>query len=382
MTAHRCCPECGAELTADGGKFCGCVGPFTAEHVDPMHIRPYVDLPETADRGTRAPDLEPFARCGRDETAELPALSPHEGREAPAGREGGEPGGPGRAAPGVSGGRDGHGDYDGYDGYEEYDGYEVQAGAGTRALSPSAPRGGAHRRKRGSAPYGRNDGSERRRRPSKAVFAAAGVVAALGAGLLTAQTLTDEGSADDRSLSTDDTALPDVPSGGPTTDPSRTDDGDDAKKPSAKRTSRTGGSDSRAARDGEEHTGRAPAPRTSASSAPGGSGSDGSEGRDHDHDGGWGGGSPDRDRPRPPQDPSSPDEETLRAGDTGPQVVELQRRLKQAGTLDEDAAEDGVYSAEVQQAVAQYQARNGIRGDRYGEYGANTRRALEAQTSG
>ena len=81
MTAHRCCPECGAELTADGGKFCGCVGPFTAEHVDPMHIRPYVDLPEPEDEGSQAPDLEPFARCGQGETAEMPVVRPYDGME-------------------------------------------------------------------------------------------------------------------------------------------------------------------------------------------------------------------------------------------------------------------------------------------------------------
>ncbi|MGH3313490.1 MAG: peptidoglycan-binding domain-containing protein [Streptomyces sp.] len=63
-------------------------------------------------------------------------------------------------------------------------------------------------------------------------------------------------------------------------------------------------------------------------------------------------------------------------------MVELQRRLKQAGALEQAAPEDGRYSSTVQQAVADYQARHRVRGDRYGEYGPRTRRALESHTTG
>ena len=353
MTAHRCCPECGAELTADGGKFCGCVGPFTAEHVDPMHIRPYVDLPEPEDEGSQTPDqtpdLEPFARCGQGETAELPVVSPYDRME---------PEEPAAAPAGLP------------EGSQE---------------SPSVPRGGSHRRAkgRGGYVYGRDEGTGRRRRPAKAALAAAGVVAALGAGLLTTQALTGDGGGDDRSLSTDDTALPEIPDGGPTKESSRADERKDHKEPSRKPTSRAGTTDPRADRDSHRPS-RDPAPSTTSSAAPSTPGD--SDERGHgggwggDWDGGWGGDNG-RDRPSPPQESTQPGGETLRPGDSGPEVAELQRRLKQVGALDDDAPEDGVYSREVQQAVAEYQARNNVRGDDFGEYGPNARRVLESQTS-
>ncbi|QPP09081.1 peptidoglycan-binding protein [Streptomyces bathyalis] len=349
MTAHRCCPECGAELTADGGKFCGCVGPFTAEHVDPMHIRPYVDLPEPEDEGSQAPDLEPFARCGQGETAEMPVVRPYD-MEPEESATSGMPGETGVLPVHVHGAPQG---------------------------GPSATRGGSHRRTkgRGNYAYGRDEGDGRRRGPARVALAAAGVVAALGAGLLTTQVFTDDGGGDDRSLSTDDTALPDMPSGGPTKDPSRTEERKSDNKPSAKPTSRTAGP--RADRDSDGHTGRDPAPSGTTSAAPGTPGD--SDGRGNG--GGWGG-DHGRDRPRPPQESTQPGGETLRPGDSGPEVAELQRRLKQVGALDDDTPEDGVYSRQVQRAVAQFQARNEVRGDEFGEYGPNTRRALESQTSG
>ncbi|HWM36266.1 MAG TPA: peptidoglycan-binding protein [Streptomyces sp.] len=336
MTAHRCCPECGAELTTDGGAFCGCVGPFTAEHVDPMHIRPYVDLPEPGGPGPSAPDLEPFARCGTGETAELPVLVP----------------------PGQS----------------------HAAGRGS-AQELSASRAGGHRRAKGRGASVREDGG-RRRRPGVVALAAAGVVAALGAGLLTTQALTDSDSGDDRSLSKDDRALPDVPSGGPTEEPSRTGKQKRDDKPSATASSRAGSTSPRADRDSDGRTGREAVSPSVPSSAP--DRSSGSSSADGDRDG-------DRGRypqhpPRPPSDDSedseTPSGPTLRAGDTGEEVAELQRRLKQAGALEQGAPEDGVYSEDVQRAVARYQGRNHVRGDDFGEYGPSTRRALESQTAG
>nr|WP_240968449.1 peptidoglycan-binding protein [Streptomyces sp. HNM0575] len=246
-------------------------------------------------------------------------------------------------------------------------------------------RGGGHRRRKGPGAYayGRDQEARKRRGPARVALAAAGVVAALGAGLLTTQTLTDDDGGDDRSLSTDDTALPDL-SGRPTKDPSHTEE-KRSKKPSEKQSSRESSANSRAARDSSRHTDRAPVPAppgtssSSASSAPGTPGE--SDGRDGGHDQG-GDHDRDRDRPRPPQDSTQPGGETLRAGDSGPEVAELQRRLKQAGALDEGAPEDGVYSQQVQQAVAQFQSWNDVRGDESGEYGPDTRRALESQTSG
>ncbi|MCH6160080.1 peptidoglycan-binding protein [Streptomyces marispadix] len=312
------------------------MGPFTAEHVDPMHIRPYVDLPEPEDEGSQTPDLEPFARCGQGETAELPVFSAYEGQLEPSGQQ----------APAAFGAWNQEGGPD---------------------VAPDV------------TPHGRGRARRRRRVPAKAAFAAAGVVAALGAGLLTTQALSDDGgSGDDRSLSTDDTALPDI-SGGPTEDPSRTEKR--SKKPSGEQTSRKDSASARADRNGGEHTGRGSAPAPVPSSSTPGTPSE-PDGRGRGHGGGWGDHDGDRDRPRPPQESTQPGGETLRPGDRGPEVTELQRRLKQAGALDEDAPEDGVYSRDVQQAVARFQSWNDVRGDEFGEYGPNTRRALESQTSG
>jgi hypothetical protein len=73
---------------------------------------------------------------------------------------------------------------------------------------------------------------------------------------------------------------------------------------------------------------------------------------------------------------------TLRMGDSGAEVRELQRRLKEAGYLDKRAREDGRYSIAVQNTVFRYQTVNGVEGDVRGEYGPETRSALEAVTSG
>lgn len=68
----------------------------------------------------------------------------------------------------------------------------------------------------------------------------------------------------------------------------------------------------------------------------------------------------------------------LSEGDSGPEVVELQDRLKQEGMY--GAALDGVYDANVRNAVARYQRFHKISGDAEGVYGPNTRRLLEAST--
>lgn len=361
MTTHRCCPGCGAELPAHGGTSCGCVGPFTADHVDPMHIRPYVDLPEPEARGTHSPDLEPFARCGTEETAELHAVLPP---EQPPGQGDGDarqlsapPSGRGRRSKkSIKGAR----------------GASGAPGARLVSEAPGAPDRLDPREK--AAAGGR-------RRGSTAALAAAGVAAALGAGLLTTQSLTgDKGSGDDRSLSSDDRTFTDVPSGGPTEEPSRTEAGERGGKP-APAPSRTATGAARADRDGDEHTSRDAVPSAGSSSAPSRSGDSGESGRGGES-GREGGGDRDRDRPRPPQRPEQPGGPTLRAGDTGTEVVELQRRLKQAGALPQEAPEDGVYSRDVQQGVARYQAARQVRGDDFGEYGPNTRRALESHTAG
>jgi hypothetical protein len=72
----------------------------------------------------------------------------------------------------------------------------------------------------------------------------------------------------------------------------------------------------------------------------------------------------------------------LREGDSGPAVVDLQKRLKRSSCLCYLlGAEDGEYDGAVKDAVSSYQRGHDIKGDPDGVYGPNTRRALEAETS-
>ncbi|WP_330452164.1 MULTISPECIES: peptidoglycan-binding domain-containing protein [unclassified Streptomyces] len=79
---------------------------------------------------------------------------------------------------------------------------------------------------------------------------------------------------------------------------------------------------------------------------------------------------------------ATPDEAgTLRLGDHGPEVAELQRRLKDwrvglfYGPIDSD------YTDRVEHAVLVFQSGWGVTGDPDGVYGPNTRRLLEKATS-
>ncbi|WP_405741724.1 peptidoglycan-binding protein [Streptomyces sp. NBC_00028] len=69
----------------------------------------------------------------------------------------------------------------------------------------------------------------------------------------------------------------------------------------------------------------------------------------------------------------------LRPGDQGPEVVELQLRLRQAGFYSGDA--DGTYDSQVESAVRGYQVTRVVVADESGVYGPRTRAALEAETS-
>ncbi|MFD8421601.1 peptidoglycan-binding protein [Streptomyces sp. NPDC059466] len=69
---------------------------------------------------------------------------------------------------------------------------------------------------------------------------------------------------------------------------------------------------------------------------------------------------------------------TLRRGDRGPEVTELQLRLHQLFLYNSRA--DGDYSRQVEDAVRRYQWARGIRGDEQGVYGRATRASLESET--
>ncbi|GGS94514.1 peptidoglycan-binding domain-containing protein [Streptomyces chromofuscus] len=77
----------------------------------------------------------------------------------------------------------------------------------------------------------------------------------------------------------------------------------------------------------------------------------------------------DRDEPAP----------TLRRGDSGPEVTELQLRLRQLYLYNDDP--HGQYTKQVEHAVRNYQWARGIRDDELGVYGEETRQMLESETS-
>lgn len=70
--------------------------------------------------------------------------------------------------------------------------------------------------------------------------------------------------------------------------------------------------------------------------------------------------------------------QTLRRGDRGPEVTELQLRLRQLSLY--TGKSDGTYSGQVEDAVRRYQWARGITGDKSGVYGAATRASLEGET--
>ncbi|WP_327428351.1 peptidoglycan-binding domain-containing protein [Streptomyces sp. NBC_01236] len=70
---------------------------------------------------------------------------------------------------------------------------------------------------------------------------------------------------------------------------------------------------------------------------------------------------------------------TLRRGDKGPEVTELQLRLTQLALYTGD--DNGRFDNQVEDAVSRYQWARGITGDEQGVYGTATRASLEAETT-
>ena len=78
---------------------------------------------------------------------------------------------------------------------------------------------------------------------------------------------------------------------------------------------------------------------------------------------------------------SDPDGEgTLREGDSGPAVTDLQERLLRIPNVYDNGSTSGTYDATLKAAVARFQLWYGIRGDETGVYGNDTRQSLESRT--
>ncbi|MDH6213935.1 peptidoglycan-binding domain-containing protein [Streptomyces pseudovenezuelae] len=78
-------------------------------------------------------------------------------------------------------------------------------------------------------------------------------------------------------------------------------------------------------------------------------------------------------------DPDGPG--TLREGDSGPAVTDLQERLLRIPDVYKDGSTSGSYDTTLTDAVARFQLWYGIRGDETGVYGNDTRQALESRTA-
>nr|WP_240529570.1 peptidoglycan-binding domain-containing protein [Streptomyces mangrovisoli] len=78
-------------------------------------------------------------------------------------------------------------------------------------------------------------------------------------------------------------------------------------------------------------------------------------------------------------DPDGPG--TLREGDSGKEVTELEQRLLRIPDVYPNGSTAGRYDAQLTAAVARFQLWYGIRGDENGVYGNDTREALESRTT-
>lgn len=89
---------------------------------------------------------------------------------------------------------------------------------------------------------------------------------------------------------------------------------------------------------------------------------------------------PDTTAPAPDDgvDPDGPG--TLREGDRGPEVSELQKRLRRIPNIYDNGSTSGEYDVVLREAVARFQLWYGIRGDETGVYGNDTREDLESRT--
>ncbi|MCM2414385.1 peptidoglycan-binding domain-containing protein [Streptomyces sp. RKAG290] len=372
MTGHIC-PECGADCRPGTGPGCACAEraahrgagqpPATeqqhaderqraaeqhriveehhagrsadfaaAEDFDPLRIRPYVTLggEEAAAVHEESREHPPDGRTGDAATTMPLFLDPAgPGPDLP---DATGPAGPGPAGPGPLPGATGPADP------------ADPAGQPGITLAP-----------------GPDPVQPRRRKPFAALAAGAAVLAVVGTaafigGLFNGD---DNGDADlDRALPSTVTSLP-----------------EESAAPSASRTASASASPSRPATASPSASGSAsPSASASASRSPSASAS-----------GPAGPSSPaataESSKPAQVAPPvESPSDTTLRRGDHGPEVAELQRRLQEVWLFRDPA--DADFTDRVEKAVRDFQSSMYIQGDPAGVYGPNTRRVLEAVTTG
>ncbi|MFE3551103.1 peptidoglycan-binding protein [Streptomyces kronopolitis] len=339
MTARHC-PHCSAPVRGGGRPSCLCAA-IGADDFDPLRVRPYVSLPDgeegadeadgvvgraggdgirSAGPGERLDDLPGVdAAVHRTDTSAPSTPSTTSTPSTPAAPPAASPGPllprPRRRSGPTS---------------RTVDAAEGQASGGAR----SAPR---------------RDGV-RARRP--AVLVATGAAAAVAAALIGTDALSggtrDRAAPPDRSTASPSAALPtgDAPT------PTGTASSPAAHRSPSPEPTATGPSTATVRLPGTDGP-RTPAPTRASGSVSVSPGS-----------------------PTPSAPPTGPP--VLREGAAGPEVAELQERLRQLGLY--QGAGGGRYDAEVRAAVSQYQRSYGVTGDPDGVYGPRTRASLEART--
>ncbi|WP_414506161.1 peptidoglycan-binding protein [Streptomyces sp. NEAU-L66] len=347
MTAQTC-PHCRAPVRGGGRPSCLCAA-VGADDFDPLRIRPYVSLPDdNADDdggghgGASGTGTGTGTGTGRGDLLDLPGVDAAVHRaDGPSDATGppltdgpsdatGPPLAPAPPATGPA---------------------EPLAPRMRRRPSPASRTFHASEEERPTEqPAGRSPASLRRKRLLPAVLLTAGAAVAATAALIGTGAFSD----DTRPRATApgrDTASPGatLPTGGASAPaPSGPDSPTPARSASPDAT----------APEATVRPYRTPAPRPPAPTRASGSVSD----------------SPATHGPSAP--PTGP--LVLREGAGGPEVRELQGRLRQVAVY--PGPDDGRYDADVRDAVSHYQRAYGVAGDPDGVYGAMTRASLESRT--
>lgn len=352
MTAPIC-PHCSAPVRGHGRPACLCATVGT-DGFDPLRVRPYVSLPGDTDgdggegaggdagagarevyggpdatfvsRGDRLDDLPGVDAAVHRADSPVPAEGPVTA-DGPMTAEGFVPS----------------------QGFTPADGFTAPpASAASRTCSASE----------GTPATGASPSAPGRRRALPAVLAAAGAALAAAAVLITIDALSgdtrDRAARPDHGAASPDAGLPSGAASAPARDSA-------APSRSAVRTPSPGatGLPRPTAGGNRYRTGGPPAPAPTRAS--------GSVTQVPTR-------SPGRGTPSAP--PTGPI--VLREGADGPEVAELQARLRQLALY--AGPDDGHYGTAVQAAVSRYQRAYGVTGDPNGVYGAPTRASLESRT--
>ncbi|WP_446038920.1 peptidoglycan-binding domain-containing protein [Streptomyces sp. SID1121] len=352
------CPRCFAPPGEAGHPDCACAtradiaGKSLTDPVeqsgdgDQMHVRPYVSLGS----GTDAPErkAEPTAA----DKAERERAARERAAFGPPGSAGAET----TAVQGVVVGAAAHDDDDDANDNNNDDGNDDKRAGGV---------GGGAGESAGEGSFGDDEPGEPPARRRKGVYLAVAIavvaaVIAVSAGVAVRGGGEDEAAGPGSASSTARRALPDATGTAgdkAAPDPDRPASDDATSSPSddsgASPSDAASASASASATSVKGQVGEDTTASPTASASPSGSASPGST--------------------------PSPGPAVLREGDTGPEVVELQKRMSQL-LLRYLGRPDGTYDAELERAVARYQKDRDITGDASGVYGPATRKVLEAET--